>query len=440
MCLEFGSEFQNVIIDRDNGMRRKYLFNSLVGFLFFIAITGMAFGEEVKGRDRTLSEMVNTVGKTADSSSRMSGHITIFMVGDVMTGRGIDQVLPHPSDPIIHEPYMKSARGYVKIASEVNGPIQPRVSFSYIWGDALGELDRVAPDVRIINLETSITKSNDYWKNKGIHYRMHPQNIPILTTAKIDICSLANNHVLDWGYLGLLDTVESLKKVGINTAGGGRNSHEAMAPAVITIKGKGRVIVFSFGLTTSGIPLNWAATEYKPGVNLLRDMNNDTIRHIRNYVQKVKHKGDIVVASIHWGSNWGYRVSREQKLFAHQLIDEASVDIIYGHSSHHVKGIEVYKQKLILYGCGDFINDYEGIAGYEEFRADLSLMYFATVDLSTGKLLNLQMTPSQIRRFKAIRASTVDAMWLRDILNREGAKFGTRLKLNDDNRLTLLWD
>ncbi|MHC4457943.1 MAG: CapA family protein [Planctomycetota bacterium] len=378
--------------------------------------------------------------KTADTSSRTSGHITIFMVGDVMAGRGIDQVLPYPSDPIIHEPYMKSATGYVKIAEAVNGPIEQPVSFSYIWGDALGELDRVAPDVRIINLETSITKSNDYWKNKGIHYRMHPQNIPSLTTAKIDVCSLANNHVLDWGYTGLRETLESLNKENINSAGAGRNSHEAMAPAVITINGKGRVMVLSFGLTTSGIPLNWAATEKRPGVYLLRDMNNDTIRHIRNNVKGVKHKGDIVVASIHWGSNWGYRVSREQTLFAHQLIDEAGIDIIHGHSSHHVKGIEVYKEKIILYGCGDFINDYEGIGGYEEFRADLSLMYFATVDSSTGKLLGLQMTPTQIRRFKVTRASSVDALWLRDTLNREGAKFGTRVELNNDNQLILLWE
>jgi poly-gamma-glutamate synthesis protein (capsule biosynthesis protein) len=88
------------------------------------------------------------------------------MSGDVMTGRGIDQVLPHPGDPLIHESYMKSAAGYVKIAEAMNGPIEQPVSFSYIWGEALEELDRVAPDVRIMNLETSITKSYDYWKGK----------------------------------------------------------------------------------------------------------------------------------------------------------------------------------------------------------------------------------------------------------------------------------
>jgi poly-gamma-glutamate synthesis protein (capsule biosynthesis protein) len=152
------------------------------------------------------------------------------------------------------------------------------------------------------------------------------------------------------------------------------------------------------------------------------------LRHIQTKVQEVKRKGDIVVASIHWGSNWGYDIPREQTRFAHRLIDDSGVDIIHGHSSHHVKAIEVYKNKLILYGCGDFLNDYEGIGGYEEFRADLALMYFATLDSSSGKLMGLQMTPTQIRRFKVNRASRADARWLRDTLNREGARYGTRVK------------
>ena len=132
-----------------------------------------------KGMSKEMfSGMKNAAKKAADKPSIIFNLITIFMCGDVMTGRGIDQVLPHPSDPLIHEPYVRSARGYVDLAEKGNGPIQQPVSFSYIWGDALDELERVAPDLRMINLETSITKSNDYWKGKGINYRMHPENIP----------------------------------------------------------------------------------------------------------------------------------------------------------------------------------------------------------------------------------------------------------------------
>ncbi|MGD8973867.1 MAG: CapA family protein, partial [Desulfobacterales bacterium] len=287
---------------------------------------------------------------------------------------------------------------------------------------------------------TSITKSNDYWKGKGINYRMHPENVWILKAAKIDVCSLANNHVLDWGYSGLRETLDSLTEANIKIVGAGRNLSEAQMPAVKKVPSKGRVVVFAFGFGTSGIPSSWGARDEKPGVYLLKDLGDKSLRDIQEKVRRVKHAGDIVVASIHWGSNWGYGIPRQQTVFAHRLIDGAGVDIIHGHSSHHVRAIEVYNDKLILYGCGDFINDYEGISGHEEFRADLSLMYFAMVDPSTGKLLGLQMTPTKIRQFQVIRASNVDTVWLKDTLNREGSSFGTHVIVGKDNRLTLQWD
>lgn len=369
----------------------------------------------------------------------MTDLITLFMCGDVMTGRGIDQILPHPSDPVIYEPYMKSARGYVAIAEEANGPIPKPVDFAYIWGDALDELERLGPDLRIINLETSVTRYNDYWKGKGINYRMHPDNIPCITAAKIDCCALANNHVLDWGYSGLAETLKTLARADIKTAGAGQNLKEVQTPAIMEVKEKGRVIVFSLGSESSGIPPSWAALEDRPGVNLLDDLTDKTIQAIKGMIQKLKKPGDIVVASIHWGSNWGYQIPHEQIEFAHGLIDAADVDIIHGHSSHHVKGIEVYKERPILYGCGDFLNDYEGISGYEGFRDDLSLMYFVSMNPATGRLARLQMTPTQIKKFSVNRASTADANWLRDVLHREGNKLGTQVELTKDNRLILKW-
>jgi poly-gamma-glutamate synthesis protein (capsule biosynthesis protein) len=364
--------------------------------------------------------------------------ITLFLCGDVMTGRGIDQVLPHPGNPILFEGYMKSAAGYVKLAEEENGPIPKPVDFSYIWGDALVELDRRKPDVRVINLETAVTRSDNV-ENKAVNYRMHPRNVPCITAANIDCCALANNHVLDWGYEGLDETLKTLKDANIKIAGAGRNIREAQDPAVMTIPEKGRVLVFSFGSETSGIPWSWAAARDRPGVNMLPDFSAATIRDIRDGIGKARLPGDIVVASIHWGGNWGYEVPRGQQEFAHQLIDEADVDIVHGHSSHHVKGIEVYKGKLILYGCGDFLNDYEGITGHEVYRGDLALMYFVSTNPSTGKLISLFMTPMQVKRFRLNHASVNDALWLRDVLNREGKKFGTSVELRADNTLALGW-
>lgn len=375
----------------------------------------------------------------ASHSLRPEG-ITLFLAGDVMTGRGIDQVLPHPADPVIHEPYMRSASGYVELAELKNGLIPKPVDNSYIWGDALTVLDAIKPDLRIINLETSVTKSDDYWPGKGINYRMHPRNIGCLTAARLDCCVLANNHVLDWGYAGLVETLAVLKQAGIKGVGAGRDRQESQAPAVLAIPGKGRVLIFAYGSGTSGIPPGWAARDERPGVNLLPDLSEETVLRIKKDVAAIKEPGDLVLVSLHWGGNWGYAVSPMESHFAHRLIDDAGVDLIYGHSSHHAKGIEVYQGRLILYGCGDFLNDYEGIAGYEHYRGDLTLMYLPTFEPSTGRLVSMRLVPMQIRRFQTIHAGPAGSQWLMQVLNREGKQFGTRLLLAKDGSLALKWD
>lgn len=354
-----------------------------------------------------------------------------------MTGRGIDQVLPHPAAPELHEPYVRDAREYVALAEDRNGPIPRPVGFEHIWGDALAELERAAPDVRLINLETSITTSEDWWPDKGIHYRMHPENAACLTAARIDCCALANNHVLDWGYLGLEETLATLRRLGIATAGLGETLEAAERPAVLEVGTRSRILVFSFGEHGAGIPPEWAAGPNKAGVDFLPDLSLATARRIGERVRSLKRAGDLAVASIHWGDNWGYAVSSRQRAFAQALIDEAGVDILHGHSSHHPRGIELHQGRLILYGCGDFLNDYEGIHGYEAFRSDLTLMYFATVDPASGQLVSLRMRPMQLRHLRLNRASPPDARWLCDVLDREGRHLGTRTRLEPDGTLTL---
>ncbi|MGZ8174236.1 MULTISPECIES: CapA family protein [Methylobacter] len=381
--------------------------------------------------------MIPDQSLSSQGASRDSQTITLFLCGDVMTGRGIDQVLPYPSNPQIYEPYMTSAKGYVRIAEEVNGPIPKPVDFAYIWGDALEELRRINPDARIINLETAVTSSPEFWAGKGINYRMQPKNIPCITAAKIDCCVLSNNHVLDWGYAGLKETLTMLTGTNLKTAGAGRNLSEAEAPAIIEVAGKGRVLVFGFGDESSGIPWLWGARRDRPGVNLLSDLSGDTVRRIAKRISGLKQKGDWVVASIHWGGNWGYEVLSAQREFAHRLIDQALVDVVHGHSSHHPKGVEVYKGKPILFGCGDFLNDYEGISGYEDFRGDLALMYFVTLDLATGMLVSLIMTPLQIRRFRLNYAHPDDVHWLQQILDRECRSLGARIEWVNEYHLAL---
>jgi poly-gamma-glutamate capsule biosynthesis protein CapA/YwtB (metallophosphatase superfamily) len=364
--------------------------------------------------------------------------LRIFLCGDVMTGRGIDQALPHPVNPILYEPYVRDARDYVALAEKANGPIPRPLSVDYIWGDALRELEGARMDARIVNLETAITSAETPWPEKGIHYRMHPQNIGCLRSAKISACALANNHVLDWGYDGLSETLKTLHAAGIASAGAGNDYEEAMQPAVLNTPGNGRLLLFSFGSRTSGIPQDWRATSISPGVNLLDDLSEITAERVAEQMGTHQQPGDLIVASIHWGSNWGYEISREQIAFAHRLIEEG-VAIVHGHSSHHVKAIEVFKERLILYGCGDFVTDYEGISGYEAFRGDLALMYLIELDSCNGELIGVRLVPMQMRRFRLERASTGDAEWLCDRLNQLGKQFATQTRLDNDDSLTLHW-
>jgi poly-gamma-glutamate capsule biosynthesis protein CapA/YwtB (metallophosphatase superfamily) len=421
-------------------MRDKRLPCALSVLLAFALWAEGAFAGHTPGSAKPGPRMQRG-GPTVDNRTSLQPKpITLFLSGDIMTGRGIDQALAHPGNPLLHEPVMRSAKGYVRLAERMNGPIPRPVSCSYLWGAALEEFEKASPDLRIINLETAVTTSDDHWRGKGIHYRMHPENAACLKEASIDVVSLANNHVLDWGQRGLFETLETLRKVNIRPAGAGRNRAEAEKPAVVEVPGKGRVVVFSYGLETSGILGNWAASKGKPGVNLLRNLSGETVRQIEKKIEALRRDRDVVVASIHWGPNWGHAISREQREFAHELIDRVGVDVVHGHSSHHAKAIEVYRNRLILYGCGDLINDYEGIGGHQRFRGDLGLLYFARVDPATGRLLRLRMTPTQMRQFAVTRAGRADAIWLRDTLNREGKQFGTRVELGPEGRLTLQWD
>jgi len=333
---------------------------------------------------------------------------------------------------------MASADGYVALAESAHGPISRPVDYPYVWGDALAALDRARPDARIVNLETSVTKSMRY-ANKEIHYKMNPKNVACLTAAGIGCCALANNHVLDWGREGLLETLQTLAQAGIRCAGAGRNAAEASAPVILDASGKGRVVVFSFGTADSGIPPDWAAGASEPGVNLLRDLSDRTLASIAALSGATRRQDDVLVASIHWGANFGYAIPGENRRFAHGLIERGGFDVIYGHSSHHPLGIEVYKRKLILYGCGDFLNDYEGIGGYEEYRGDLALMYLPVFSRSNGDLLQLKMQAFQIRRFRLSSAAAEDARWLSDRLDRESAPLGTRIRLGEDGSLTATW-
>jgi poly-gamma-glutamate synthesis protein (capsule biosynthesis protein) len=380
------------------------------------------------------------LGTRAGDAGRPAGRgVTLCLCGDVMTGRGIDQILPHPGNPLLHEPGMPSARCYVDRAERQNGSLAGTVGFDYPWGNLPSAIATFRPALRLANFESVISASDDAWPGKRYHFRMHPDNAPCLRAMAFDCLSLANNHILDWGPSGLSDTLSSLQGMAILAPGAGRDGAEAARPAIIELGSGGRIVVFAFGMTSSHIPVDWAAGDERPGVNLLGDFSDRTLTDLADAIGVIRKAGDLVVLSIHWGDNWGFDIPPEQRNFARRLIDEAGVDIVHGHSSHHVKGLEVHHGKLIIHGSGDLLNDYEAIGDRSHFMHNQSLVYLPVLDSGNGQLVSLTMIPTRIQSLRVSVANDQETTDMQDLLNLECRELGTRVARTDAGYLTLRW-
>ena len=299
-----------------------------------------------------------------------------------MLGRGIDQRMPQHCDPAPEERRC--------------GPASQPFAASSPWGDALAWMEGYAAEHRIVNLETAITTASVGWPGKAVHFRTHPANVATLKAGAIDACTLANNHSLDYGYNGLSDTLRSLRQAGIATAGAGHAPHQAQAPAVMPMAGGGRVLLFAWAFTSSGVPPEWATRGNRPGIALLSGIDGGTVKWLARCIQRQRQPGDRVVVSLHWGGNWVPVIPEQHRWLARHLIDSAQVDVVYGHSSHHPLPQELYRGRLILYGCGDLLNDYEGLPPHAPWRSDLVCLYGLELDRHSGQLLSLELQPFTI--------------------------------------------
>ncbi|NLU68606.1 CapA family protein [Streptomyces sp. HNM0574] len=357
-----------------------------------------------------------------------------------MLGRGVDQILPHPGAPELREEYVHDAREYVALAEAAHGPVpraanSPAPDFTWPWGEALRVLDEAAPAARVVNLETAVTRDGAFAPGRAVHYRMHPANLPCLTAARPDVCVLANNHVLDFGRPGLDETLRTLAAAGLRTAGAGPDRATARAPAAVPVGPGRRVLVFALALPTSGVPREWAATAHRSGVAWAPAATEEAAAEVTAPVREAKRPGDLAVLSVHWGSNWGYGVTPAQVAFAHALVD-GGVDVVHGHSSHHPRPPELYRGRLVLYGCGDFVDDYEGITGYERYRDDLRPLWLVTLDPDSGALTGLRVVCLRARRMRLWRAPEDDCRYLATLLTRLATGFPAPFTPTRDATLT----
>lgn len=367
----------------------------------------------------------------------------INLLGDVMLGRLIDQLFPTHVNSAEESRIVDSFKNqHAQLAN--HGPETP-------WGNVLPLIR--SGDLNIINLETSVTTHDIKWPDKIFNYRMHPDNIEALRVADIDVVSLANNHTLDFCEAGFVETLKTIRKAPtqnlspISFVGAGATAEEAqrhtgcflprhipfLLPSHPQYVGQRLVDIYSF----SDHPQDWA---FVPRFNFI-DYTEDTRQRVKKrLLGKDPTLPDVRIVSIHWGPNYCRSPSDEIKALAHFFIEECDVDIIHGHSSHHIQGVEIYKGKLILYGCGDFVDDY---AVNAEWRNDLSALWRVTVQEEGEKLVlrRLEVFPNRIRNFQAglLDRKDADHKWLTKRFRELCAEMGTSLEeeLGDDGQIVV---
>ena len=287
--------------------------------------------------------------------------------------------------------------GDVMLGRLVNEALEEKLP-TYPWADTLPLFHNA--DVRLCNLECVITDRGTPWSvtPKVFHFRSDAKNIETLKAAHIDAVSLANNHTLDFGYEGLFQMMDILGAAGIHYAGAGTTISEASQPAIWEMSGK-KIGLIAF---TDNEPV-WEATQEQPGVFYVPiTLKDKRAERLFEMVRKTKEVVDFLVVSAHWGPNWGYAPPSEHIPFAQALIDEGA-DVIFGHSGHVIRGIEIYKDKPIMYCTGDFIDDY---AVDESERNDRSFIFILETDLHT--IFRLLLYPTIITNFQAGRAKNND--------------------------------
>lgn len=229
-------------------------------------------------------------------------------------------------------------------------------------------------DISIINLEVPLTSSDIKIMKSGGNIKGKPESIMGLQRAGIDVISLANNHLGDYGEKGVLDTLELLKRVGIQTVGAGKNINEAKEILAITRQEK-RVAILSFSDIEFGI-----ATKETPGANPL-DLKTLTLQLI-----EIKDKFDFCIVLLHEGKeHYEYPSPRLQELC--RFICDLGADLVICQHSHISGAFEKYNSSNIVYGQGNLLFDYENRKSHSWVNG-----YLISVDISKAEN-NIELIP-----------------------------------------------
>ncbi|MBW5445015.1 CapA family protein [Cohnella sp. CFH 77786] len=201
-------------------------------------------------------------------------------------------------------------------------------------------------DIAAGNLESAITDRGTPEKNKQYLYRGSALALPAIREAGFDVLSLANNHTLDYGWVGLQDTMDALDDNQIHHMGSGNDDQEAFTPAYVEAQG---ITVAFIGVSHVVPNVSWKADRNHPGV---AETYNPT-RAIAA-IREAKNNADIVVVMVHWGDEYTDKPIAEQTNNGRKFID-AGADLVIGSHPHVLQGFEAYKGKWIAYSLGNFV-------------------------------------------------------------------------------------
>lgn len=256
-----------------------------------------------------------------------------------VTNHGANGVVAQPSLPEI----TISMVGDVLLAAGVEKYIQSHGS-DYPWQEVRPVF--AGSDFVLGNLECAVATGGEPMENKQFTFRAQPDVLAGAVRAGVDIFTLANNHVLDFGRQAMLETIANLDHYGIKHTGAGINLEQATRPVILEQNGV-RLGVLSY---TMIFPEGWwVAGPSNPGIASGHDMNS-----VIADVKALRSQVDLLVVSIHWGVQLADHPRPNEQTLAYMLVD-AGADLVFGHHPHVLQGLEYYNDSLIAYSAGNFI-------------------------------------------------------------------------------------
>ncbi len=259
--------------------------------------------------------LLSTAGTAVEKSGKRE-EVVVAAIGDIVLGWHLDNI-------------------YLKLAGAGKDP------FDFPFSGVSDVLEKA--DIAVGNLEAPFTKRGEKMEKK-FNFRVDPEYVKCLKRGGVDVVNLANNHIMDYGGIGLMDTMETLGNAGIRYFGAGENLYEAREPVIIEANGL-KVAFIGFSNT---FPMEMNATKRKPGVVF------GYPGYIKYDVKKAKENADFVVVSFHWGSEKSHRIKSYQKEYARLAVDSGA-DVVLGHHPHVLQGVETYRGKVIAYSLGNFV-------------------------------------------------------------------------------------